>query len=270
MLPVINAECVRQAVRTGLGLKAQDQSASRCSTARIISIPTCRRATRSASTSSRSSARARSIVDLADGEAVTIGIERLHLEQDAGKSLHDQHANMQLRRSQPLRRGADGDRVEAGPALGRGGQGLSHQAALDPALSRHLRRRHGEGLPARRRQRLGAQAGRAARHALRDQEHELDPLHRRRDRATKRAGRSRSSRTAARSSRRRGCSIRTRARRARCAPRKRRTTTAISPIPTCCRWNSTQPKWRRSKAQLPELPDEKKARFMRDFGAVGL
>ena len=34
------------------------------------------------------------IVDLEGGEAVTIGIERLHLEQDAGKSLHDQHPNM--------------------------------------------------------------------------------------------------------------------------------------------------------------------------------
>ena len=34
------------------------------------------------------------VVDLEDGEAVTIGIERLHLEQDAGKSLHDQHPNM--------------------------------------------------------------------------------------------------------------------------------------------------------------------------------
>jgi aspartyl-tRNA(Asn)/glutamyl-tRNA(Gln) amidotransferase subunit B len=33
-------------------------------------------------------------VDLPDGEAVTVGIERLHLEQDAGKSLHDQHATM--------------------------------------------------------------------------------------------------------------------------------------------------------------------------------
>jgi aspartyl-tRNA(Asn)/glutamyl-tRNA(Gln) amidotransferase subunit B len=34
------------------------------------------------------------IVDLEGGEAVTVGIERLHLEQDAGKSLHDQHPNM--------------------------------------------------------------------------------------------------------------------------------------------------------------------------------
>jgi len=33
-------------------------------------------------------------VDLPDGEAIKVGIERLHLEQDAGKSLHDQHPTM--------------------------------------------------------------------------------------------------------------------------------------------------------------------------------
>ncbi len=35
-------------------------------------------------------------VDLDGGESVSVGIERLHLEQDAGKSLHDQHATMSL------------------------------------------------------------------------------------------------------------------------------------------------------------------------------
>ena len=34
------------------------------------------------------------IVDLPDGVSITVGIERLHLEQDAGKSLHDQHPTM--------------------------------------------------------------------------------------------------------------------------------------------------------------------------------
>ena len=58
MLPVINEYCVEQAVRTGLGLKA-GSTASRASTGRTISIPTCRRATRSASSTTRSSARAR-------------------------------------------------------------------------------------------------------------------------------------------------------------------------------------------------------------------
>ena len=65
-----------------------------------------------------------------------------------------------LCRPQPLRRGADGDRLQARHPRRRAGQGLCDQAALDPALSRHLRRRHGEGKLARRRQRLRAQAGR--------------------------------------------------------------------------------------------------------------
>ena len=51
-----------------------------------------------------------------------------------------------LRRPQSLRRRADGDRVEARSALGRRGHGVPDQDALDPALSRHLRRRHGKGL----------------------------------------------------------------------------------------------------------------------------
>ena len=114
------------------------------------------------------------------------------------------------------------------------------QAAHDPALSRHLRRRHGEGQPARRRQRLGAQAGRRrSARAARSRTSTRSASSARRS-STRRAARSTSSRTAARSSRRRGCSIPTRARRARCAPRRRRTTTATSPIPTCCRSSSTQ------------------------------
>ena len=85
-------------------------------------------------------------------------------------------------RSEPLRRGADGNRLQARYALVGTGQGLCDETAGDPALSRHLRRRHGEGQPARRRQRLGAPARRASRHALRDQERQLHPLHRPGDR----------------------------------------------------------------------------------------
>src|SRR5205807_10144548 len=36
------------------------------------------------------------VVDMPEGEAVNVGIERLHLEQDARKSLHEQHASMSL------------------------------------------------------------------------------------------------------------------------------------------------------------------------------
>ena len=60
MLPVINEECVRQAVRTGLGLNAQDQSALGVRPQELFLSGLCRRATRSASTSRRSWARARS------------------------------------------------------------------------------------------------------------------------------------------------------------------------------------------------------------------
>ena len=71
---------------------------------------------------------------------------------------------------------------------------------------------------------------------------------------------------AARWCRRRACTTRTRARRARCAPRKRRTTTATSRIRTCCRWRSMRRSSTRWRATLPELPDQKAARFAAAYG----
>ena len=116
-------------------------------------------------------------IDLPDGSVREIGIERLHLEQDAGKSLHDQDPTAHLRRSQPLRRRPHGDRLQARPALGRGGGDLLAEAALDPALSR------APATATWRRARCAADVnvsvrrpGGRARHALRDQERELDPL----------------------------------------------------------------------------------------------
>ena len=174
------------------------------------------------------------------------------------------------RRSQPLRRGADGDRVEAGSAFRRRGQGLRGQAARHPALPRHLRRRHGEGQSARRRQRLGAQARRRrSARAARSRTSTPSASSARRS-STRRGARSKSSRTAAPSSRRRGCSIRTRARRGRCAARRRRTITATSPIRTCCRSSLSPSLVEDLRQNLPELPDEKKARFMRDYALSGL
>ena len=84
--------------------------------------------------------------------------------------------------------------------------------------------------------------------------------------SSRRAARSPSSRTAARSTRRPGSTTRTGARPARCAPRKRRTTTATSPTPTCCRWRLEQAWVDAIAAGLPELPDAKKARFVTDYG----
>ena len=99
------------------------------------------------------------------------------------KLLHDQHADHVARRPQSLRCSADGDRQRGRICARPRTRRPSWQAAHHPALPRHLRRRHGEGSLARRREHLGAQTGRRFGHALRDQEPQLDPLHRPGDRA---------------------------------------------------------------------------------------
>ena len=108
--------------------------------------------------------------------------------------------------------------------------------------------------------------GEPLRHALRDQERQLDPLHRPGDR--ERGAPADRHPRGWRHDRPGDAAVRSRprARRARCAPRKRRTTTATSPTRTCCRWNSTRPMSTRSAQHLPELPDAKKARFIADYG----
>src|ERR1039457_958922 len=93
MLPVINEECVKQAIRTGLGLKAKINLKSVFDRKNYF-YPDLPQGYQISQYKSPIVGEGEVIVDLEGGEAVTIGIERLHLEQDAGKSLHDQHPNM--------------------------------------------------------------------------------------------------------------------------------------------------------------------------------
>src|SRR5205809_1898935 len=93
MLPVINAECVRQAVRTGLGLKAQINLKSVFDRKNYF-YPDLPQGYQISQSKQPIVGEGEVIVDLPNGESVTVGIERLHLEQDAGKSLHDRHATM--------------------------------------------------------------------------------------------------------------------------------------------------------------------------------
>ena len=93
MLPVINEECVRQAVRTGLGLKAQVNLKSVFDRKNYF-YPDLPQGYQISQYKSPVVGEGEVVVDLADGETVTVGIERLHLEQDAGKSLHDRHPTM--------------------------------------------------------------------------------------------------------------------------------------------------------------------------------
>ena len=93
MLPVINEECVRQAIRTGLGLKAQINLKSVFDRKNYF-YPDLPQGYQISQYKSPIVGEGEVIVDLEGGEAVAIGIERLHLEQDAGKSLHDRHPTM--------------------------------------------------------------------------------------------------------------------------------------------------------------------------------
>lgn len=93
MLPVINEECVRQAVRTGLGLNAKINLKSVFDRKNYF-YPDLPQGYQISQYKSPVVGEGEVIVDMPDGEAVTIGIERLHLEQDAGKLLHERHPTM--------------------------------------------------------------------------------------------------------------------------------------------------------------------------------
>ncbi len=93
MLPVINAECVRQAVRTGLGLKAEINKRSSFDRKNYF-YPDLPQGYQISQYKSPIVGEGEIQVDLSPTESIRVGIERLHLEQDAGKSLHDQSPTM--------------------------------------------------------------------------------------------------------------------------------------------------------------------------------
>ncbi len=92
MLPVINRHCVEQAVRTGLGLKAQINLKSRFDRKNYF-YPDLPQGYQISQFKDPIVGEGEVVVERDDGSTFTVGIERLHLEQDAGKSLHDQDPN---------------------------------------------------------------------------------------------------------------------------------------------------------------------------------
>ncbi len=90
MLPVLNAEAVRQAVRTGLGLKAKINLTSVFERKNYFyaDLP---QGYQISQYLQPIVGEGTLILDLDGGKTRAVGIERLHLEQDAGKSIHDQH-----------------------------------------------------------------------------------------------------------------------------------------------------------------------------------
>jgi aspartyl-tRNA(Asn)/glutamyl-tRNA(Gln) amidotransferase subunit B len=90
MLPVINEYCVEQAVRTGLGLKAQINLFSVFDRKNYFyaDLPSGYQISQF---QQPIVGKGEIILDMPDGSSRTVGVTRLHLEMDAGKSLHDQH-----------------------------------------------------------------------------------------------------------------------------------------------------------------------------------
>ena len=98
MLPVINEECVKQAVRTGLGLKAQINKRSIFDRKNYF-YPDLPQGYQISQYKDPIVGEGKITISLGPDkkgnfEDIEIGIERLHLEQDAGKSMHDQHPSM--------------------------------------------------------------------------------------------------------------------------------------------------------------------------------
>ena len=93
MLPTINEQCVRQAIRSGLGLSAKINLRSVFDRKNYF-YPDLPQGYQISQYKSPIVGEGEVLVDMPDGSRITVGIERLHLEQDAGKSLHDQHATM--------------------------------------------------------------------------------------------------------------------------------------------------------------------------------
>jgi aspartyl-tRNA(Asn)/glutamyl-tRNA(Gln) amidotransferase subunit B len=90
MLPVLNAACVDAAVTTGLGLNAAINRRSVFARKNYF-YPDLPQGYQISQYDEPIVGKGEIVIDLEGGESRTIGITRLHLEQDAGKSLHDQH-----------------------------------------------------------------------------------------------------------------------------------------------------------------------------------
>jgi aspartyl-tRNA(Asn)/glutamyl-tRNA(Gln) amidotransferase subunit B len=90
MLPVINRYCVEQAVKTGLGLQAKINLKSVFDRKNYF-YPDLPAGYQISQYKQPVVGEGELVVDMPHGETVKVGIERLHLEQDAGKMIHDQH-----------------------------------------------------------------------------------------------------------------------------------------------------------------------------------
>ncbi len=93
MLPVINEFCVEQAVRTGLGLKAKINLKSAFDRKNYF-YPDLPQGYQISQLYQPIVGEGEVLVEMGDGLARLVRVERIHIEQDAGKSIHDMDPNM--------------------------------------------------------------------------------------------------------------------------------------------------------------------------------
>jgi len=93
MLPVINEFCVEQAIRTGLGLNAKINLVSVFDRKNYF-YPDLPAGYQISQYKQPIVGEGVVLVDMPNGDTIEVGIERLHLEQDAGKSSHDMHPSL--------------------------------------------------------------------------------------------------------------------------------------------------------------------------------
>ena len=93
MLPVINRKCVEQAIRTGLGLNAKINEWSRFDRKNYF-YPDLPQGYQISQLYHPIVGEGEVIVEMSPGVARRVRIERIHLEQDAGKSIHDMDPNL--------------------------------------------------------------------------------------------------------------------------------------------------------------------------------
>ena len=266
MLPVLNREAVRMAVKFGLAIGATVAQRSVFARKNYF-YPDLPKGYQISQYEKPIVEKGTLEIVLDDGTRKTVGITRAHLEEDAGKSLHEDFhgfTGIDLNRA-----GTPLLEIVSEPDMRSAKEAVAYMKKIH-TLVRYLEICDGNMQEGSFRcdanvsvRPLGAGK---VRHALRDQEPEFVPLSSRRRSTTRSRARSRSSKAAAGSARKPACTTRTRARRARCARRKKRTTTAIFPTRICCRWRSMTAFIESVRGTLPELPDQKAARYIEKFG----
>jgi aspartyl-tRNA(Asn)/glutamyl-tRNA(Gln) amidotransferase subunit B len=245
MLPVINEYCVEQAVRSGLGLKAAINLRSAFDRKNYF-YPDLPQGYQISQLYHPIVGEGEVLVELSPGVARLVRIERIHLEQDAGKSIHDMDPTMSF--VDFNRTGVALMEIVSRPDI-RGPEEAAAYVAKLRQILRYLGTCDGNmqngNLRADVNVSICAPGQYEKYQATQDFSHlgtrceikNMNSLRFIRPRLiTRPAARSPSSKMAARSCRKPGFMIRTRTKPGRCAPRKKRMITAISRAPISCRW----------------------------------